>query len=240
MSVKFKRSEFAESVRELYLREFPNPDRIGCPEPERLRKFAWRKDLEHSEEIALHLIHCSPCYQQKEQYLEDYWNHVRRKKIKTTLQVGAAVTALLALAAPWAWRNLRPRDRAQPRGVSVSDKQVNPSGGYQEAYLRLNDPSLGQDEANAGTHADALELARGQLMVSIELPPDTRMEPFEVKISVSEDKPLIQERGQVVRDEKGKIQLKVAVNTTQLRPGQYFLGLRQANLDWVTLPLWIR
>jgi len=242
MTVKFKKSEFVDSVRELYLTEFPNPDRIGCPEPERLKNFAWRKDLEHSQEIALHLIRCSPCCQQEEQYLEEYRGYVRRKKFKATVQVGAVVAALLALTLPWAWQHLRPAGHVENPGAaqSVSEKLANRPGQYQEAHLRLNDFPLGQNDGNATAHDDALQLARGQLMVSIELPPDTRTEPFDVKICSLDNKALIQERGEVVRDEKGNIQLKVAVNTAQLPEGQYSLGLRQGNLNWVTVPVWIR
>src|SRR5262249_49304503 len=120
MTVKFKKSEFVDSVRELYLTEFPNPDRIGCPEPERLKSFAWRKDLEHSQEIALHLIRCSPCCQQEEQYLEEYRSHIRRKKFKTTLQVGALVTPLLVLVLLWAGQRLRPTGPDEHAGASGS------------------------------------------------------------------------------------------------------------------------
>src|SRR5262245_42315955 len=162
MTVKFKKSEFVDSVRELYLTEFPNPDRIGCPEPERLKSFAWRKDLEHSQEIALHLIRCSPCCQQEEQYLEEYRSHVKRKRFKTTLQVGAVVTPLLVLALLWAWPSGKPMERVEYAGApgSVSENVASRPGEYQEAHLRLNDPSLGQDEANTGAGDDALQLAR--------------------------------------------------------------------------------
>lgn len=242
MKRKFKKSEFVESLRELYNTEFPNPDRIGCPDQERLRNFAWRKDLEHLQDVAFHLIQCSPCSQQEEVYLEEYRSHVRRKNIKTAWQIGAVVTALLALAAPWAWHDLKPSRRAENAGASqpTSGKGANRPEGSQEAHLRFHDPSLSQNPGPAGRDDDTLELGRGQLMVSIELPPDTTMEPFEVKISSPEDKPLILERGQVVRDENGKIQLRVPMNTTQLPAGQYLLGLRQGKLEWVTLPLWIK
>jgi hypothetical protein len=238
MSVKFKKAEFAESVKELYLTEFPNPDRIGCPEPERLRDFAWRKDLERSGDIALHLIHCSPCCQQEEQYLDEYRKHVRRKNVSTALQLGA-VAALLALSVPWVWHHLRPGGGSEHTGTSqsVQEKVTQSSGEYQEAHLRLNDPLLSQNSGNNPGDSDSLELVRGQLRVSIELPPDARMEPFDVRISSLDDRPLIQQRGQVVRDEKGNIQLRVTMNTAGLPAGQYSLGLHQGKLDWVTFPL---
>src|SRR5271170_4138690 len=44
------------------LREFPNPDRVGCPEPGVLDDMSRRK-IEMTQEQLHHVTHCSPCFQ---------------------------------------------------------------------------------------------------------------------------------------------------------------------------------
>ena len=44
------------------LREFPNPERIGCPDPLVLDAISLRK-TEMTQEQLHHITHCSPCFQ---------------------------------------------------------------------------------------------------------------------------------------------------------------------------------
>src|ERR1700687_1988045 len=69
-------------------KEFPNPERIGCPDADVLKKIASRKmPLSEAEKWLDHLGSCSPCYGDYSQVREGY--EVRRKR--TILAMAASV-----------------------------------------------------------------------------------------------------------------------------------------------------
>jgi len=58
MDIERVRKELQESA----LREFPNPERIGCPDPETLGGMS-RRIIQMTQEQLHHVTHCSPCFQ---------------------------------------------------------------------------------------------------------------------------------------------------------------------------------
>src|SRR5690348_427932 len=64
------------------LKEFPNPNRVGCPGAEILRRIASREmPLSEAEEWLSHLGSCSPCY-------DDF------RKLRVSFQQGRRRTVL--------------------------------------------------------------------------------------------------------------------------------------------------
>src|SRR5579863_8787291 len=51
-----------KELQDVALREFPNPERIGCPDPETLGGMS-RRILPMTEDQLHHVTHCSPCFQ---------------------------------------------------------------------------------------------------------------------------------------------------------------------------------
>ena len=58
MDIERVRKELQESA----LREFPNPERIGCPDPETLGSMS-RRIIQMTQDQLHHVTHCSPCFQ---------------------------------------------------------------------------------------------------------------------------------------------------------------------------------
>ena len=58
MDIERVRKELQESA----LREFPNPERIGCPDPETLGGMS-RRIIQMTQDQLHHVAHCSPCFQ---------------------------------------------------------------------------------------------------------------------------------------------------------------------------------
>ena len=58
MDIERVRKELQASA----LRDFPNPERIGCPDPAALESLSRRK-IEITQEQLHHITHCSPCLQ---------------------------------------------------------------------------------------------------------------------------------------------------------------------------------
>jgi hypothetical protein len=58
MDIDRVRKELQESA----LREFPNPERVGCPDRETLAGMS-RRIIQMTQEQLHHVTHCSPCFQ---------------------------------------------------------------------------------------------------------------------------------------------------------------------------------
>src|SRR5262249_11286640 len=102
-----------------YLREaFPNPERVGCPAQEQLRKLV-ETPLKADVSITEHLSCCSPCYWQYSALLEEQkrrlrsgifgWLEVYWRVTPTRLAWASAAVVLLVVAIVWVflWRGAR-------------------------------------------------------------------------------------------------------------------------------------
>src|SRR3989442_12087462 len=79
------------------LKEFPNPDRIGCPGTEVLKKIASHEmPLSEAEKWLDHLGSCSPCYSDFSGFQAAY----RSRRTRTLLAVAASIL-IVALLAGW-------------------------------------------------------------------------------------------------------------------------------------------
>lgn len=58
MNIDRVRKELQESA----LREFPNPERVGCPDAETLARMS-RRIIQMTQDQLHHVTHCSPCFQ---------------------------------------------------------------------------------------------------------------------------------------------------------------------------------
>src|ERR1700730_7882079 len=58
MNIDRVRKELQESA----LREFPNPERVGCPDAETLADMS-RRIIQMTQDQLHHVTHCSPCFQ---------------------------------------------------------------------------------------------------------------------------------------------------------------------------------
>src|ERR1700722_8847983 len=106
-------------------RDFPNPQRVGCPDSAVLRGIAVHKvPLSEADRWLDHFSSCSPCFQEFTQFRKQAVNRRR-----TQIWLAAAAVLLFAIAG-WFWVQTRPqmqtaavvvldlRDRATVRGES--------------------------------------------------------------------------------------------------------------------------
>src|SRR5712692_456027 len=81
------------------LKEFPNPDRAGCPGSDVLRKIASHEiPLPEAEKWLDHLTSCSPCYSDFCQFQAAY----QRRHARTFLAIAASILIVVCLAG-WAF-----------------------------------------------------------------------------------------------------------------------------------------
>jgi hypothetical protein len=163
-----------------YLREaFPNPERVGCPAEEELRKLV-ETPLKSDVSITEHLSCCSPCYSQYSALLEEQKRRLRSwifgrlavdwRVTPTRLAWASAAVLLLVAAIVWVflWRapqstysafTLDLRSASESRGTNTEQPRPEIRIPRRPLNLKIQLP-LGSKEG-----AYLVSLASGQRVV---------------------------------------------------------------------------
>jgi hypothetical protein len=72
-----KYERLQKTIQEAILKDYPNPDRLGCPESPMIREVAFREELT-KDEVWEHITHCSPCYGEFLKFKEE-WREGKRR-----------------------------------------------------------------------------------------------------------------------------------------------------------------
>ena len=211
-----------ETFQEAALRDFPNPDRIGCPGPEFLRKLARdRKSVPIGDPRLTHVTRCSPCFRE----LMAIRNHSATASQVRRMVLAAAGVVCVAAVGMWQFTRLH--------GLGSG------SGTYIAATLDLKDRSVIRGGDAAPTpEMDSLRLPRERLSLTIILPFASETGTYEVKILRELGQPLLTASGQA-RLKTGATLLNVRLNLTQITSGRYLVGIRRVPLDWTFHPVMI-
>jgi hypothetical protein len=201
------------------LNDYPNPDRVGCPGSEFLRKMAFdRRSIPIADPRLNHATHCSPCFRE----FVDFRALVRGRTRSYRM---AAIAAIVLLAL----------------GISVylaSRRSGNPggtvtSGDYLSANLDLKDfvLSRGVTATESGASTETLELPRHRLSLKITLPLASPPGAYNIQVLREVDKPLAAASGDA-RTENGLTLLVVKLDLSTFVPGKYLVGIRRESRDW--------
>jgi len=192
------------------LREFPNPDRQGCPPSEVLKRIANHKmPLSGAEKWLDHLGSCSPCYRD---YLD--LQAANRKRLQWSL---FAVAAGILLAIPIVGRLLFPRHYELPPAPTT-------------AVLDLRNRSVtrGAEEAPA---EGPVGVSRSASQWDIQLPLGSAEGPYEVRLTTAQGQEVFATSG-VATISGGITSLRVEVGLSSVRAGRYVLQLREPAMVW--------
>ena len=196
-------------------REFPNPDRVGCPGSVVLRGIAFRKlRLAEVDRWLDHLSSCSPCYQE--------FTDLRKKAAsqRRRTQVWFAVAAILILTvAGWLW--VRTRQQVQTPETAVLD---------------LRGLSVTRGENPNSTTQPSLELHRSAKHLVLDLPVGSAEGTYDVALLSDTGTQLLNATG-TVQLQNQVVVLRAEVDLGNVRPGAYFLALRQPGFEWTRYPV---
>ena len=196
-------------------REFPNPQRVGCPDSAVLRGIAFRKlRLSEVDRWLEHLSSCSPCYQEFTELRKEATIQRRRA------QAWIAVAAVLIFAvAGWLW--VRIHHSVQPPETAVLD---------------LRDLSLarGQNPNQAGQRP--LEIHRSVKHLILDLPIGSKEGAYEIGLLSETGAPVLGSSG-TARLEDQVVILRLDLDVSRVQSGRYFLALRQPGLEWTRYPV---
>lgn len=196
-------------------REFPNPQRVGCPGPAVLRSIALHKlPLSEADPWLDHLGSCSPCFQEFTEIRKETAS--QRKRIQMWL--AAAAMVLLAVGG-WLW--VRSRPSGQTAVVAVLDLRGR------AAVRGENTPDASQPP---------LEVPRGAKTLNLELPIGSNEGPYDVALLNSSGAELFRTSA-TAKLEDHVVVLRTDVDLVGISPGSYFLGVRQQGLEWTRFPV---
>jgi hypothetical protein len=199
------------------LKEFPNPDRAGCPSSDVLKRIASHEmPLTEAEEWLDHLTSCSPCYSDFSGFQAAY----RRRRTRTLLAVAASIL-IVVLFAGWA----------------LILRQKEPLG-TQSAVLDLRNRSIARG-TEANPEEPPPEITRNVSHLKIYLPLGSSDGDYGIRISGPEEKILFATKG-VANMQEGIMTLAVDVNLSSESPGLYVLQLQKAGSEWTSYPLKVR
>ena len=199
------------------LREFPNPERAGCPGSELLRGIASHMvPLSKAEPWLEHLTSCSPCYRDFSRFREEH----QRQRTRKLLAIAASIL-ILACVAGWAvvrWQ--KETLVARTAVLDLRDRSVSRGG-----------------EPNPGERP--LEISRAASHLNIYLPLGSDEGSYEVRIVAPSGELLVASYGTAkLSGYITSVRLTMALSLAH--PGRYILQVRKTGSEWNSYPLVLR
>jgi hypothetical protein len=199
------------------LKEFPNPDRTGCPGSAVLKRIASHEmPLAEAEKWLDHLTSCSPCYREFSELQAGY----RHRRMQTILAIAASILIVVGLA-----------------GWALFFRQKGPPV-VQTAALDLRNRSVPRGgELNPGEQP--LEISRRARYLNVYLPLGSAEGPYELRIATTAGSEVFATRG-VASLKDGLTSIQAVVDLSSASPGQYVFQVRRPDSEWNSYPLMLR
>jgi hypothetical protein len=199
------------------LRDFPNPERIGCPGTDVLKKIASHEmPLSEAEKWLDHLGSCSPCYADFKRFGEAFERQRRQRWL-------AAAAGILLAVGVLGWALLHKRNEsfvAQAAVLDLRDRSV----------ARGGEPTPGEQP---------LELSRRVKHLTVYLPLGSAEGPYELRIAITTGSATFTANG-VASLKDGVTSIEAAVDLSSASSGRYVLQIRKPNSEWNSYPLLLR
>lgn len=232
-SVLSKKEEkgFLELGRQVFLNDFPNPERKGCPESKVIQEIAAGSlPAGEANEWTLHFTSCSPCSRE----FSEFRRRLQRPKRVTVASISALCIAAVCAAV---WVATSRRANVKPgENIATSSR----AGMYPQEVLDLRNWSAVRSDQAAGPKGQKpLELQRARASLVIYLPMGSQPGKYEARITSKSNQLALNVSG-VARIENGNTVLRVRTDLSKLIPGQYSLGIRQPPWDWRSYPFALR
>ena len=199
------------------LKDFPNPERIGCPGSEVLKRIASRKmPLDEAAKWLDHLGSCTPCFRD---FSELRKVHELRQK-RTLLAIAASILVVAGIAG---WVLLQRHNETLVAQTAVLD-------------LRNRSASRGTEPLPA---TPPLEVKHTVSYLELYLPLGSSEGPYDVRIVTLSGQSLVSGSGTAWLTDQ-VTSLQVRVDLTSVHKGEYILQVRKGDSDWNAYPLIIR
>jgi hypothetical protein len=214
-----KYERIQKQLQESILRDYPNPNREGCPGNAAVRQVASRTELQ-KDDLWQHITHCSPCYAEFLQYKSEIRTgkahelHTRRRALiaaSVTVAVGAGLSTIFLLR--------------EPRVYNV-DWDLD----SQKTFRGLGEGRM------EGPSGPPLSAPAARVHISIKMPKNSPQGQYTLQFWKSLDSPPSFSKTFEMRQGLG--QVTIEADLTRAAPGSYTLGLRRDDIEeWRYFPV---
>ncbi len=222
--------ELQDIVQQAILREFPNPERKGCPGPASLRELA-NRPRPTRDAVWEHVTHCSPCYQEFLDLRSQVKIELERRR-GAVLRRRVVVAAIVVVLAGGAIATYEISQRGTFRNPPAA-------GPYESASLDLKDRSVARSVEKQAPKTLPLILPARRLDLSIFLPIGSEPGRYDVQLLKKIDEPLLSVSGEATV-QNGTTILRARLDLTGQVTGGFLIGLRQPPSDWTYYPVTIQ
>jgi hypothetical protein len=214
-------------IRESIRRNHPNPERIGCVGPEKLRQMA-EGAVPPTDPAYHHVMECSPCYEELMELTESV---AETRKASARRRMLVSIAAVVAVAAVLFYF-LFPRAANKP-GRQPSEIVGNSGQGDRLAVAMLNlDSEPTQRSGDGGGRTGELQrLPRKEIKLTINLPRGMEEGTYDVEVDTDTERPLFTLSGNA-EVQNGLTVLVVKMDLSQLTPGKYRIRIRRQGESW--------
>jgi hypothetical protein len=224
-SPESKFDRLKKQLQDAILRDYPNPERNGCPGAAVLRELAERpldravEDDPHWQ----HITHCSECYREFLAFNNAFRRQAKTRRVRVSWGVAfAAIVILIAVLVGVRQGSLFQRRPQNAELAWVKRTVVVPSEN------RSADPG----------EQKPIYLERLPLELTVELPVGSKAGDYELQLKMN-DRAVVSTGG-TAEIQNGTTAFATRVNLSQLEPGSYSMVIRQVPLDWNLYPVVIR
>ena len=194
--------------------DFPNPQRVGCPDSTMLKGIALHKvPLAEADPWLDHFSSCSPCFQEFTQFRKQAVDGRRRVQLWL-----AAAAVLLFAVGGFLW--VRTRPSLQTSATVVMD---------------LRERSVARGGNPADTKQLALEISRTAKHLVIDLPIGSKEGNYDLALVNEAGDEILRATGTATLENQIVI-LRADIDIRNVSAGFYFLRLRQLGLEWSRYP----
>ena len=212
-------------LQDAILKNYPNPERKGCPGEAVVKDLAARPldDSLEGDPHWQHVTHCSECYRE----FLGFRTEIRRKATARRARIGVALGAVAVLIFAGVFFALRESTRAKrPQKVELA---------FRRRVVDLEGRAVTRSQKGS-EETKPLVLEREPEELTIRLPFGSVEGSYEVQIVRSAGNPLLSAAGQA-KMENGTTALTARMDLSKLEPGSYFMCVRRVPWDWTCYPV---
>jgi hypothetical protein len=213
-----KYNRMADAVQQSILRNYPNPNREGCPGEAAVREVASRTAV-RKDELWRHITHCSPCYAEFLKYRDaERYDTARRVRSRRSFLVAASLTVATVGGVSYVY--LR-------QGQTY---QVNWDLESQRTFRGLDEDRM------EGPSGPPLSAPAAPLHINLTMPKGSPAGEYEIKFWKSVDQPSAFSRSIRVLPNQSTVTFDADLSGRS--PGPYTLGVRSKGTpDWKYFPV---
>ena len=211
---KFDR--ISRAVQESILRNYPNPERKGCPDDDVVREVAARTELK-TDDAWEHITHCSPCYRTFLDFKEQYRNQ-RKMRRRTAIGILAAAAASVPIVFITQFRS------------GSHDQLIG------EWNLEASSSSRGSDSGSESS-VTPQKASRSRGHIRVFLPLGSEAGEYRLEVRKTQEGPAVQGATGTAAIKNGHTVISFQVDFSDLTADSYFAAIGRGEKVWRVYPL---